>query len=132
MKRRLEIREIRNYRLTQLIRDAGGRDKLAELAGTQAAYLQQCLDGVIGKNSKSPRGIGSRVARKLESAMGRPFGWMDSLGDTEQLAAEIEQLPPESRAAVQLYVQAMRDMALATQYAAANPVKSHGRSKTAA
>ena len=74
-KQRLNIgmdnKEIRWRRLLMLIEDFDSAAQLAELVGTNAAYLSQI------KNKSNGRSIGSRLARRLEIATKKPQGWMD-------------------------------------------------------
>ena len=69
--------EIRLENLRALISEAGNQAKLAELIGVAPSYIntltKQRIDSATGKS----KGIGEATARKLETAMSKPFGWLD-------------------------------------------------------
>lgn len=69
--------EIRLDNLKSLIIEAGNQAKLADLVGVAPSYIntlaKQRIDTITGKS----KGIGEAMARKLEVAMNKPFGWLD-------------------------------------------------------
>lgn len=67
----MHAKEIRRANLETLIKASESGSALAEKVGTNAAYISQ----LRSKNNK--RGIGDKLARRLEEAMGKPSGWMD-------------------------------------------------------
>lgn len=73
----MDIKSIRKSNLERLIIEFLKRDRhttkagFAELCGISPAQLSQLL----GRNSH--RNVGDKVARKIEAAMDRPFGWLD-------------------------------------------------------
>lgn len=69
-------KDIRIARLRLLCEEEGGYTNVARIAGVSADNLQQILTGVK-LPSGQPRGIGHRLAEKLERAFGKPTGWMD-------------------------------------------------------
>ena len=74
MTRKREEARLRNLEL--LVAEAGSAVKLARLANTSASYLSQIRRRLLTATGSS-RGIGDRLAQKLERAMGKPHGWMD-------------------------------------------------------
>ena len=75
----MDIRAIRRHNLSRLIREAGGQRALAATSGVSAGYLSQVLSIRVNRN------VGHNLARRLESGMGKPYGWMDVM---EQVAAK--------------------------------------------
>lgn len=69
----LDSKEIRRRNLRALIEENGTAAGLAEKAQTSAAYISQIL------SAKTKAFVGDVLARKLESAMQKPHGWMDTL-----------------------------------------------------
>lgn len=66
---RMDSRAIRLQNLQTLIKEAGGKAKLARATGLDEAMLSQFTMGV--------RGIGPKSARTLERKTGRKSGWLD-------------------------------------------------------
>lgn len=60
----------RKARLRELISECGNISAFSKRYGFDASYLSQMLNG--------HRSIGEKTARKIESATGRPAGWLDS------------------------------------------------------
>lgn len=73
----VDIVTTRKLRLAQAEQEAGGIAQLAELAGLSEKYLRQIKQGFQGKKDRKPRSLGNSAARKIERALGKPFGWMD-------------------------------------------------------
>jgi len=69
----LDIKAIRKHNVLLLEGELGdgGRSKLARKVGSSQSYLSQC----VGKAGL--RSIGDEMARRMEGAMGKPYGWMD-------------------------------------------------------
>lgn len=74
MARIREKARLRNLEL--LVTEAGSAVKLAQLANTSPSYLSQIRRRLLTATGSS-RGVGDRLAQKLERAMGKPHGWMD-------------------------------------------------------
>lgn len=70
----------RRARLEELLAEAGGPKVLHGRSGVTDTYLTACRNG--------KRDMGDAAATKLERAMKRPIGWMDTSPSGEQ------QLPP--------------------------------------
>ena len=68
--------EIRRRNLNRLIDEAGSATALAKRAGTDEAYLSQLVTGVKTKQG-TVRGVGDKLAAKLEKAMNKADGWLD-------------------------------------------------------
>lgn len=64
------IHEIRLGNLMLLVNEFGSQRTVAELADTSEAYLSQCI-------RNTDRGVGSGLARRLETGCDKPEGWMD-------------------------------------------------------
>lgn len=62
-------KEYRSENLQTLKKEVGTLAAVAERAGTSASHLGQIVNGA--------RGMGDALARKLEDACGKPWGWMD-------------------------------------------------------
>ncbi len=69
--------EIRLTNLEVLVKEAGTQEKLASAAGISRIYLNQLLKRSTASVSGKVRNIGNSTARKLETAMNKPFGWLD-------------------------------------------------------
>lgn len=67
----MDAKAIRRMNARQLAEEVGGVTTLATMTGTSQSYLSQ----IIGP--KPCRDVGDNLARKLEQATGRPYGWMD-------------------------------------------------------
>lgn len=65
----MKIEEIRRANLSKLVEDSATIAALANAAEISESYISTILSGA--------RNAGSRIARKLERATGRPEGWMD-------------------------------------------------------
>lgn len=75
----MDIHHIRLVNLQQAIKKAGSQARLADMVGIKSAYISQI------KNTKHPTNMGNDVARRIESALGLPHGWMDVLHDNEAM-----------------------------------------------
>jgi len=88
MKRKRE--GVRLTNLERLVAEAGSATKLARLAHTSESYLSQ-IRRQLPTRKGTPRGLGDDLAAKLETAMGKPVGWMDEPHD----AADAEEGLPK-------------------------------------
>lgn len=68
-----ESREIRLLNLRKLLKEMKTAAALASAANTSPAYISQIL------SSKTKGSIGNKLARRLEIAVGKPKGWLDTL-----------------------------------------------------
>ena len=69
----MENKEERRANLLLLVKELGSLKALGERTETPAAYLSQI------KNRSNERGMGDEIARRIETKLGRPKGWMDTL-----------------------------------------------------
>jgi hypothetical protein len=72
-----------------LIQEAGSAAKLAALSGLAAPYISQVSRAVPNSKGKGARVMGPDVARRLETKMGKPRGWMDTDHSALNLAADL-------------------------------------------
>lgn len=72
------VSEIRLENLEALVREAGTAEHLAERSELSPVYLSQIRSRTIDRKTGKPRNLGDKAARKLESGMGKPVGWMDA------------------------------------------------------
>ena len=72
----MDIKQIRLQNLRSIILETGTIAKLARLSETAPAYLSQILNSLPTSTGK-PRSVGDKLARKLELAVNKPYGWMD-------------------------------------------------------
>ncbi|HHF5091377.1 TPA: helix-turn-helix transcriptional regulator [Haemophilus influenzae] len=70
------MKEIRHDNLLLLIDEAGSTSELASKTGIAVSYLLQIKNKNAIQNGK-PKGIGDKIAAKLEDGMGKPRGWLD-------------------------------------------------------
>lgn len=73
----LTIDQIRLANLNLLVREAGTLQAVAEAAETSSVYLSQVRNRLADPKTGRHRAMGSKLARRLESAFGKPEGWMD-------------------------------------------------------
>lgn len=70
------MKEIRHDNLLLLIDEAGSTSELASKTGIAVSYLLQIKNKNAIQNGK-PKGIGDKIAAKLETGMNKPHGWLD-------------------------------------------------------
>lgn len=99
----MDIAEIRLANLLRLIDEFGSLQQLATHADTSYDNLWQIVRGITLPSGK-PRGVGNRLARKLEERCEKPVGWMDwdhsqaNVSQTARFVAEkFDSLPAEKR-----------------------------------
>lgn len=73
----LTISEIRRRNVIHLVeKELGGkRIRLAALIGRSTGYVSRMLK----EDASGSRGIGNRIARAIEDALGKPEGWLDQM-----------------------------------------------------
>lgn len=71
------IDEIRRKNLGLLIKGSGTQRGLADAAGISPAQISQWVTAAPDSKTGKPRVISDESARLLESAAGKPLGWMD-------------------------------------------------------
>lgn len=82
-------KELRLANLRALVAEFETIESVAQRAETNAVYLSQILNGVKSSTG-SARGVGDKLARKLEAGCGKEVGWMDRPHD---VAALVESIP---------------------------------------
>jgi SOS-response transcriptional repressor LexA len=85
----MDAKQIRRANLASIIAKEGKAAAVAEKVGTAAAYLSQILSG------KTKANVGDDLARRVETAYGKPYGWMDerhhkNLADPIYMAQQAE------------------------------------------
>lgn len=70
------MKEVRHDNLLNLIAEAGSTSNLADKTGISVSYLLQIKNKNAIQNGK-PKGIGDKIAAKLEDGMGKARGWLD-------------------------------------------------------
>jgi hypothetical protein len=110
----MDVYEIRRLRLNEVMNTRfGGRQiDLARALSLSQPYISLCLNA--GTNNKK---IGEKVARKIETALQLPKGWLDRWEGTGEmpylsseaieLALRFDSLTQEQRAALQAVLQAL-------------------------
>lgn len=72
----MDAKKIRLENLKSLISEFGSAVNVAKETGVNEAYISQVISGTL-LPSGNPRGVGDKMARKLEEGCKKPFGWMD-------------------------------------------------------
>lgn len=81
----MDIKDIRRANLRRLIAGVGSVKKLAEQSDTNPDWLSALAsDRPPTTPAGSPRGVGNKLARKLEMGAGKPQGWMDHVHDLSE------------------------------------------------
>jgi hypothetical protein len=72
------IADIRHDRLLELIGEAGGVQQLADKLGKPYSQISQVKNRATYNAQGARRAVGTKLAREMERAMGKPEGWMDA------------------------------------------------------
>lgn len=80
--------EIRLENLENLINEAGSQEKLADVSGVSRIYLNQIKKQRPDPTTGKTRNVGDAVARKLETGMGKPMGWLDQVHTLREPSVE--------------------------------------------
>lgn len=84
------VDEIRRDNLLLLIQEAGSAARLAVLTEVPAPVISQVKNAAKhSAGRKKPRVMGPDVARRLETKMGKPKGWMDVDHSALSLASDL-------------------------------------------
>lgn len=70
------VKELRIENLRALVAEFKTADAVAQRAQTAPMYLSQILNGAKSSTGNA-RGVGDKLARKLEEGCGKEIGWMD-------------------------------------------------------
>lgn len=81
-------KELRLENLRALVAEFKTAEAVAQLADTNAMYLSQILNGAKSSTGNA-RGVGDKLARKLEEGCGKDVGWMDRPHSVEALVDSI-------------------------------------------
>lgn len=116
------VEEIRQARLKQLKEEFGTWVALNGLLGytERDSTLSQYANASKSSKSDKPKGMGSDIARQLETVCNKPRGWMDNDPDLdkpgEAFSAEVQEfaghyarLSQEDRAKYLRVIRAMQD-----------------------
>lgn len=79
----MDAKTNRRNNLRYLVAQTGGQVEVAKRVDTDPAYLSQVLANWKG------RGVGDALARRIETAFGKPVGWMDQAHDQKPIPAEV-------------------------------------------
>jgi hypothetical protein len=78
----METAEERRKRKLRALCDLHGTDKVSRRAGVAEAYIKQILAGTLlppkSDGTRSPRHVGTDMARSIEAGFGLERGWMDN------------------------------------------------------
>ncbi len=83
----MDVKLTRRRKLLSLIEQHGTTAALARAVGLSEKYLSQIVNEFQGARDRTPRQVGDRAARQIESALGFEHGWMDT-PDTPSTSAE--------------------------------------------
>lgn len=83
------IGSVRLQNLERLIAELGSLERVAAAGNTTSVYLSQLRRGAVDRKTMRPREMGSTMARRLETACGKPFGWMDQVSSTAETAPRL-------------------------------------------
>lgn len=70
------VKELRLENLRALVAEFKTAEAVAQRAGTAAMYLSQILNSAKSSTG-TVRGVGDKLARRLEEGCGKELGWMD-------------------------------------------------------
>lgn len=93
-------KELRLENLRALVAEFKTAEAVAQRAETNAMYLSQILNGAKSSTGNA-RGVGDKLARKLEQGCGKEEGWMDRPHGVEALidsipgARPVRAVPPD-------------------------------------
>jgi hypothetical protein len=83
----METAEERRKRKLRALCDLHGTDKVSQRAGVAEAYIKQILAGTLlppkSDGTRSPRHVGTDMARSIEAGFGLERGWMDNDSQAE-------------------------------------------------
>jgi len=86
-----KIDEIRRENLLKAVKMAGSATKLAQMADISAMAISQIKNQSPDSKTGKPKSMGDAIARKIERAVGKEEGWMDTDPDFEELKKYIEE-----------------------------------------
>jgi hypothetical protein len=88
----METAEERRKRKLRALCDLHGTDEVSQRAGVAEAYIKQILAGTLlppkSDGTRSPRHVGTDMARSIEAGFGLERGWMDNDTQAEKDAVD--------------------------------------------
>lgn len=107
------VEEVRRERLALLRKEFGTLVALNEKLGlnTRDATLSQILNSATNSRTGTPKAMGSKMARDLESACGKEVGWMDT---DPAIFTSLPQEVTDFAAALEKLSQEQKDLVLTT------------------
>ncbi len=117
----MDIKDIRRQNLLTLIKQAGSRKKLCELSKISYNSLTQVLSRQKLPSGRS-REIGDEIARKVETGMNKPPGWLDQQHDNGLETVYYTQL---DTATLKLVLDIIDDYLIANYDIQDNVIKAH-------
>ncbi|MVW72156.1 S24 family peptidase [Bordetella sp. 15P40C-2] len=85
-----DIDQIRRDNLRSLEAEAGGPSAAAKLLEMSPAQFMNLRDGAKDSKTGKPRGMRKDTARRIESAAGKPPGWLDTPHGENQTGEQLE------------------------------------------
>jgi DNA-binding transcriptional regulator YdaS (Cro superfamily) len=92
----MDVYAIRRRRLDELVKEFGTQTALADKVGVEQNYISRCLSGA--------KKVGEDFAAKVETAAGKPTGWLSRLEKSGPIDWPFEfdrrhwdNLPPEEK-----------------------------------
>lgn len=124
----MDIKTIRKLNVRLLEREIGSLTALARKVDTSQSYLSQCV------GNSAVRSIGDEMARRLEHAMGKPYGWLDEphTDESDMMLARLIYdrlltIPPSKLRAIAEILDIKQDEGMAWNVKEANQPQSKGR-----
>jgi len=73
-----DIDEIRRENLRRIEHELGGATEAAKIVGMSPAQFINLRTGAKDSKTGKPRGMRKETARRIEAALGKPQGWLDT------------------------------------------------------
>lgn len=92
---------IHKANLQLLAKEFGGVTSVAAKIGCSSSQYSQWMNGSENSGTGKPRGMRSASARRIEQALGKPVGWMDTShaeAEPAKFDANVKQVPMGTRA----------------------------------
>lgn len=96
----MDIKEIRRAKLRELVARFGTLKRLAYEIAPRDKYLDRYLSQILNET----RGMGDRLARKIEDSVGEERGWMDRMASSSRQNNELLQIWSQFPAEEQLRI----------------------------
>jgi len=79
-----DIDEIRRENLRRIEHELGGATEAAKVVGMSPAQFINLRTGAKDSKTGKPRGMRKETARRIETALRKPLGWLDMPPQTEK------------------------------------------------